>query len=286
MKSLIVSKKDNNKKIVNLLMQNFNGLQNSTIYKALRNKDIKINNVRIHENVTVSTGDIVNVYIKDELLYKFFEITTVYEDSNIIIVNKPKNIEVISNDNSISLTSLIKINLGITVFPCHRLDRNTTGLVIFAKNEEALNVLEQKFKNSEIDKYYLCDVIGLLGKKQNTLEAYIFKDSKKSISYISDTFKPGYKKIKTSYKVIKENKNLNISTLEVLLHTGRTHQIRAHLSHIGHPIIGDGKYGINEINKKLNKKSQELLAYKIIFNFKTDSGILEYLNNKIVSINF
>ena len=104
------------------------------------------------------------------------------------------------------------------------------------------------------------------------------------MSYISNQIKPGYKKIITSYKVIKEDLKKNISTLEVELHTGRTHQIRAHLSYIGHPIVGDGKYGINEVNKKLNKKSQELLAYKLVFNFKSDSNILNYLNHKTFNI--
>ena len=137
-----------------------------------------------------------------------------------------------------------------------------------------------KFKNHEIQKFYKCEVWGIPNKKHSILKAYLFKDSSKSQVYISDTNKKGYREIITEYKVISSNVQANTSVLDVTLHTGRTHQIRAHLSHIGHPIIGDGKYGINEINKKFNKKTQELSSYKIIFNFTTPSGILEYLNHK------
>lgn len=282
MKEFVVNKKNNNKKIVSVLMQNFNGLHSSTIYKALRNKDIKVNDKRIHDNITVFEGDSISLYIKDNLLFLSYSI--IYEDTNILIVNKPKGIEVVSETSSTCLKSILEKDFKCNLFPCHRLDLNTSGLVIFAKNSEALNILKEKFKNNEISKFYLCDVIGILEKKEDTLEAYLFKDSKKSMSYISNQIKPGYKKIITSYKVIKEDHRKNISTLEVELHTGRTHQIRAHLSYIGHPIIGDGKYGINELNKKFNKKSQELLAYKLVFNFKSDSSILNYLNHKTFSI--
>lgn len=129
--------------------------------------------------------------------------------------------------------------INVSVFPCHRLDRNTSGLVLFAKNENALNILLEKFKNKEISKFYKCKVYGIPKKNSATLEAYLFKDNKKSIVYIYDKPKTGSVKIITSYKILKTDSKQNTSTLEVELHTGKTHQIRAHLAHIGYPIIGD-----------------------------------------------
>jgi len=281
MRNLIVEEKYNEKKLNTFLFDKFPNLKQSTLYKALRKKDIKINNRRISENVVIHTGDEIQVFIIDELLdTQLFNLDIVYEDTNIIIINKPENIEVTGNLNS--LTYHVKkycLSKGENfVEPCHRLDRNTTGLVLFAKNEEALSILLEKFKQKQIEKYYRATVYGILDKKQNRLEAYLFKDKKKSMVYISDTPKKGYLKIITSYKVIEENKKENYSILDINLETGRTHQIRAQFAHIGHPIIGDGKYGNNEINKKFKKKTQMLCSYKIKFNFSTNSGILEYLN--------
>lgn len=279
MRNLIVDKKYNNKKITNFLMDNFNGLSVNTVYKALRKKDILVNDVRVKDNVTLSTGDSVTVYITDNYLFKQVHLDIVFEDENIVVVNKPSGIEVVDG-NSETLTTSLEKQLKSPVFPCHRLDRNTSGLVLFAKNEEALNILLEKFKNKEISKFYKCKVYGIPKKASATLEAYLFKDNKKSMVYIYDKPKTGAIKIITSYKVLKTDTKQNTSTLEVELHTGKTHQIRAHLAHLGHPIIGDGKYGKNEINKKFNKSTQELFAYKLIFNFKTDSGNLNYLNGK------
>lgn len=152
-------------------------------------------------------------------------------------------------------------------------------MILFAKNEIALEILLNKFKNHEIEKHYIALVYGIPKQKKAKLESYLFKDNKKSLVYISDEFKKGYQKIITSYSVLEEYEN-NTSLLDIQIETGKTHQIRAHLAHIGHPIIGDGKYGINKINKEFNLKYQKLCSYKLKFNFSTDSGILNYLNGK------
>jgi pseudouridylate synthase len=282
MKELVVENKYNCKKLVPFLLDNFDGLCTNTIYKALRKKDIRINDIKVNSNVFLQTGDSVKIFISDEFLFKqnHCNFNKVYEDDNILIIDKPAEIEVTGSD---SITSILKRQYAY-IEPCHRLDRNTTGLLIFAKNKDALDILLQKFKNREIEKHYKAMVYGIPNIKSQTLEAYLFKDNKKALVYISDTPQKGYVKIVTSYKVLEKNIEKNYCILDIQLHTGKTHQIRAHLAHIGYPIIGDGKYGINKINKQFGYKTQQLCSSYIKFNFKTDAKILNYLSNKDVSL--
>lgn len=279
MQTVIVNnKKFDGKPLSEFLYYNFNGLTKNTLYKALRKKDIRINDVKVNENKIVYLGDKITLYIVDELLYKNTQLEKIYEDKNILVINKPKDIEVTGNN---SLTSILEEEYPY-IAPCHRIDRNTTGLVLFAKNEQALDILLDKFKNQEIEKHYLAKVYGIPKTNSAKLKAYLFKDNKKSLVYISDTPKKGYVPIETSFTVLEKNNKENYSILDVELHTGKTHQIRAYLAHIGLPIIGDGKYGINEVNQKFGCKTQELCSYSIKFNFKTNSrpNLLNYLNHK------
>ncbi len=283
MKKLTIDYNDDGKKLSTYLTNKFPDLNINAIYKALRKKDIKLNGKRITNNEILHYNDILEVYINDEILSGLYKnnnnIPIIYEDENIVLFNKPANLEVIGQN---SLTSIMKEKYTY-LEPCHRIDRNTIGLVLFAKNEDSLNILLDKFKKYEIEKHYIACCYGI-AKQTCDLTAYLFKDSKKSIVYISDEPKKYYSQIKTSYKLIDYNKQKKLSLLDVTLHTGKTHQIRAHLSHVSLPIIGDGKYGSYELNKRFKTNSQLLCSYSILFNFKTDSSILNYLKNKKISL--
>ena len=279
MKKLVVNKKYDNKKLDKFLKDNISTLSNNLFYKTLRKKDIKINGKRVSENVTVFENDEILVYIPDYLLENKLNLDIIYEDNNILLINKPSNIEVTGQDSLTEVVHKLYTSCEFKPMPCHRLDRNTSGLILFAKNTQALEILLDKFKHHEIEKHYLALVYGIPQKKNERLISYLFKDSSKSLVYISDVPKKGYQKIITSYSLIESFDN-DTSLLDVEIETGRTHQIRAHLAHIGLPIIGDGKYGINEINKKFKAKTQKLVSYKLIFKFESDSEILEYLSKK------
>lgn len=279
MKKLIVSNKYNGKKLNKFLLENIPNLSSNLFYKTLRKKDIKINGKRVSENVLVCEKDEVLVYIADALLQPIFELDIFFEDENILILNKPVNLEVTGENSLTTYVHKRYENSNFKPMPCHRLDRNTTGLVLFAKNQEALNILLKKFKYHEIEKHYLALVSGIPKNTFKRCEAYLFKDNKKSCVYIADCFKKGYQKIITTYRILEKYPN-NTSLLDVEIETGKTHQIRAHLAYLGYPIIGDGKYGINKVNKKFSKKYQMLCSYVLKFDFKTDSGILNYLNGK------
>lgn len=242
----------------------------SAINNALRKKDIIVNDKRIKDNISVLEGDRVTIYVPDDKQKKLYEI--VYEDNNILIVNKSAGIEVCDGDNNIEKELN---NAGKKVKAVHRLDRNTTGLVIFAKNRTVLDELISAVKNKRIQKYYLAEIYGVPPKKQDTQKAYLLKNKETSSVKIFKNKIPKSEEITTSYSLIKTN-NVT-SLLEVKITEGKTHQIRAHLAYLGMPILGDGKYGKNEINKKYKLKTQNLKAYKLVFDLPPNSD-LYYLN--------
>ena len=249
-------------KIINILLKK--DFSYNHICKLLRNRDIRVDGVKIANNIDIAKGSEVVVYYEN--LDNAKEIDRVYEDDNIVIINKPQGIEA-------SGASGLAQKLGLIAI--HRLDRNTTGLMILAKTEMAAAMLVSAIKSHKIEKIYIAEVVGSLKLKNQTLTAYHVKDSKNSFVKIYPSPVKGCKEIVTKFNTLKSSPSS--STIECTLITGRTHQIRAHLSFLGHPIIGDGKYGKNEDNKKFGAKYQHLHCYKLIFHL---SGKLSYLNEK------
>lgn len=276
-------------------------LPQSMMYKAIRNKRIKINGKRAEISSKMQVGDIVQMYINDEFFDDSAEtefmavspdLDIIYEDENIMLIDK-KNGMVVHEDNDNTVDTLInrikrylyekgeydpeKENSFVPSL-CNRLDRNTGGIVIAAKNAESLRIMNHKIRDREIEKLYLCVTVGVPPKKRDILTAYLEKNSAENTVRVSDRNFPGGKTIITEYRVIKSDGNLSL--VEIKLHTGRTHQIRAHMAHIGCPLLGDGKYGINRVNKEYKIKTQALYSYKLRFRFTTDGGCLEYLNGR------
>jgi 23S rRNA pseudouridine955/2504/2580 synthase len=305
-KKYIISTNDANQRLDKFILKTVRNLPQSLLYKYIRIKRVKVNSKKSDIAYKLGMGDIVELYINDE----FFEqqtgeksflkaplsIDVVYEDENIMLIDKKPGLVVHEDDNGTIDTLISRVQHYLydkgeycpekenSFAPalCNRIDRNTGGIVVAAKNAEALRVLNEKIKQREIRKFYLCIVHGKLKKKEDTLEGYIIKDNTENKVYIHETYQDGDLSIKTRYRVIDENYELSL--LEVELLTGRTHQIRAHFASIGHPLLGDGKYGTNAINKEYGLKYQALYSYKISFNFKTEAGILNYLKGKIFEV--
>ena len=278
----------------------------SAIFKALRKGDIRVNGKKQKEKYTLEIDDVVEIrYIQSQKMTEkkkdtFIKVDasglkTVYEDNNMLVVEKWPGVLVHpdSNKKIPTLTDYVlsylnekgdytpETEITFTPAPCNRLDRNTSGVVIFGKNFESLRQLNEIIREGKVKKYYMALVKGRI--KDGLYKGYILKNEETNISRIYD------KKVKDSKEISMEIKTLEsdgaFSLLEIDLITGRSHQIRAHLSHLGNPIIGDYKYGDRALNSHFFNKYgldyQFLYAYKL--NFKNTDGKLEYLKNKIIT---
>ncbi len=302
MKSVTVNNNDAGQRLDKFLFKYLKNVPQSLLYRYIRTKRIKVNSKRSEISYKLKPGDVIDLYINDELfseahtkshdLSMKVSLDIVYEDQNILLINKRSGVIVHESDADNNSTLIEQITAYLyqkgeydpekenSFAPalCNRLDRNTSGIVICAKNAASLRIMNDLIKRRRIEKYYLCIAVGTFQKKSAVLTAYHKKNSDTNTVEILSSACAGAKKIVTAYRVIKERDDLSL--LEVHLITGRTHQIRAHLAHMGHPLLGDGKYGSNRINKSYGKRTQQLCAYKLIFHIDGEENELGYLDDR------
>lgn len=302
MKSFTVTKNDASLRLDKFIVKNCPALPSSLMFKYIRTKRIKVNGKRAEISTRLQEGDTVEAYINDEFFvsvqpkYDFLSaparLDIVYEDENILLTDKKQGLLVHPDKNEYGDTLIARIQHYLydrgeyrpqdenSFRPAlaNRIDRNTGGIVIAAKNAESLRILCDKIKYREIEKKYLAVIHGVPKKKSDLLEGYLEKNEKKNKVFLKSGKTDSSLTIKTRYTVLESRAGLSLVEVELL--TGRTHQIRAHMASIGHPLLGDGKYGKSAADKKMGFDKQALYSYSLKFDFKTDAGILNYLNGK------
>ncbi len=303
MKEFIINKNDAGQRLDKYITKSFPLLPQSLMYKYIRSKRIKINNKRSEISYRLQENDVISLYINDEFFqpikpkYDFLgagkSLKIVYEDENIFLIDKPTGLLSHPDEGEYTDTAITRVKrylyekgeydpeneMSFAPALVNRIDRNTSGIIIGAKNAESLRILNEKLKNRELHKLYLCVCLGKLKNSSGVIEGYLEKNEKQNKVYISEKSNDKTKYIRSEYNVLGYENGLSL--VEVELHTGRTHQIRASFSYIGHPLLGDGKYGTNAQNKQFGGyKKQFLYSYKLTFDFKSDAGILNYLDGK------
>lgn len=302
MKSFTVTKNDASLRLDKFIVKNCPALPSSLMFKYIRTKRIKVNGKRAEISTRLQEGDTVEAYINDEFFvsvqpkYDFLSaparLDIVYEDENILLADKKQGLLVHPDKNEYGDTLIARIQHYLydrgeyrprdenSFRPAlaNRIDRNTGGIVIAAKNAESLRILCDKIKYREVEKKYLAVIHGIPKKKTDLLEGYLEKNENKNKVFLKSGKTDSSLTIKTLYTVLESRAGLSLVEVELL--TGRTHQIRAHMASIGHPLLGDGKYGKSAADKKMGFDKQALYSYSLKFDFKTDAGILNYLNGK------
>ncbi|MCI7622748.1 MAG: RluA family pseudouridine synthase [Clostridiales bacterium] len=303
MKELTVKNNDAGQRLDRFIGKAVPLLPESLLQKYIRLKRIKLNGKGAKRDTRLAAGDVLQLYINDEFFEKPREensylkvgtprLTIVYEDENILLLDKKPGV-LCHSAGTWDYNTLIanvqaymarkgewkpKEENSFAPALCNRIDRNTGGIVIAAKNAEALRILNEKIRDREIEKFYLCAVSGRPRPASGRLENYLFKDAKKNQVFIKDKPEPGCKTAVTEYRVLCSKGQLSL--VECRLLTGRTHQIRAQMAHAGWPLLGDGKYGRERFNKDFGENGQALYSYRLRFEFLTDAGALEYLRGK------
>ncbi len=303
MRELTIGKNDAGQRLDRFVSKSLPLLPPALLQKYIRIKRIKVNGARAQRDQRLQTGDVLQLYINDEFFDQPKEdnlflslwkpsLDIVYEDENLMLLNKRPGL-VVHADETEKVNTLInhiqaylyqkrewnpRWENAFTPALCNRIDRNTGGIVIAAKNAEALRILNEKIRDREIEKFYLCAVSGRPRPASGRLENYLFKDAKKNQVFIKDKPEPGCKTAVTEYRVL--GRKGQLSLVECRLLTGRTHQIRAQMAHAGWPLLGDGKYGRERFNKDFGENGQALYSYRLRFEFPTDAGALEYLRGK------
>lgn len=305
MREFLINQNDAGQRVDKFLQKALPQLPTALLYKYLRIKRIKRNGKRTQAADRLEPADRLQLYINDTFfaqqpperafLLAPTKLSVLYEDENLLVADKRPGLLVHEDDGGENDTLINRIlhylyekgeycpdaENSFAPALCNRIDRNTGGLVLAAKNAATLRVLNEKIKEREIQKLYLCLLHGHLEKPADTLQGFLRKESGANTVEVFDRPIPGGRTILTKYRVLGEKGRFTLAEVDLL--TGRTHQIRAHFAHIGHPLLGDAKYGQNRRNAGTGYKYQALYAYKLVFTFPTDAGHLEYLRGKEVT---